>query len=229
MDIKKYFAPLEGAFRENAIPEKAAQMKKYMKGLFEYHGIQTPVRLEILRDFINDNGLPPPDYLEAVTNYLWEKPEREYQYVAMNMLDRQKKKVSKDFISLYEDILLKKSWWDSVDYIAAALVGHHFKKFPEQRLPYTEKWMASGNMWLQRSALLFQLKYKKDTDTDLLTKYIRELSGSKEFFIRKAIGWTLREYSKTDPRFVIHFTQNEEISNFSKKEALKWISKHPIE
>ncbi len=227
MEIPSYIAPLEESFKQNADVAKAAYMKKYMLNQFEYHGIQTPVRSELLKQFIKVHGLPPVDHLEKAVNLLWDRPEREYQYVAMSFMNRQKKKIPAGFIKVYEELLLNKSWWDTVDYIAAVLVGYHFKMFPEQILPYTEKWMASGNMWLQRSSLLFQLKYKNSTDTGLLTKYVRELSDSKEFFIRKAIGWTLREYSKTNPEFVKSFVESENISNFSKKEALKWMDKHP--
>jgi 3-methyladenine DNA glycosylase AlkD len=88
--------------------------------------------------------------------------------------------------------------------------------------------MNSGNMWLQRTALLFQLKYKKATDVNLLSDYILRLQGSKEFFINKAIGWILREYSKTDPDWVIQFVQNNNLANLSRREALKWIDRKNI-
>jgi 3-methyladenine DNA glycosylase AlkD len=89
--------------------------------------------------------------------------------------------------------------------------------------PVTAKWMDSGNMWLQRSALLFQLRYKQQTDEKLLFRYITELTASKEFFIRKAIGWTLREYSKTKPDQVQQFVAKTPMAPLSKKEALRII------
>lgn len=87
----------------------------------------------------------------------------------------------------------------------------------------TTRWMNSDNMWLQRTCLLFQLKYKTSTDTQLLSSFIKPLSSSNEFFIRKAIGWALREYSKTDPDFVIQFTKENTLSGLSEREALKWL------
>ena len=120
-----------------------------------------------------------------------------------------------------EFMIINKSWWDTVDMIASHLVGTHFKRFPGLIPAYTEKWMASGNFWLQRTALLFQLKYKKETDVELMSDLIKRLAGEKEFFIRKAIGWVLREYSKTDPEIVINFVENQQLSNLSRTEALK--------
>jgi 3-methyladenine DNA glycosylase AlkD len=107
-------------------------------------------------------------------------------------------------IKLIEYCLQQKSWWDSVDGIASDWLGPYFKLFPEQIVPVTSQWNKSKNMWLQRSSIMFQKAYKKDTDTTLLSRYILNCAHSKEFFIQKAIGWALREYSKTDPEWVIH-------------------------
>jgi len=103
------------------------------------------------------------------------------------------------------------------------LMGDYFKMYPEQIKKYVDKWLASGNMWLQRSALLFQLKYKKDLDEELMAYTINNLLGSKEFFINKAIGWMLREYSRTNPDWVIEFADKTELNNLSKREALRLI------
>jgi 3-methyladenine DNA glycosylase AlkD len=152
---------------------------------------------------------------------LWEQPEREFQYFAMEMVEKFRKKAPAGMIGTYELMILGKSWWDTVDFIAAVLVGGHFRRFPEMVAPYTGKWMASGNIWLQRTALLFQLKYKKETDFGLLATFITFLAGSREFFIRKAIGWALREYSKTDPQRVKAFVTATPLAPLSRKEALR--------
>ena len=112
-----------------------------------------------------------------------------------------------------------------VDFIAGTLAGTHFNLYPELIKPVTGRWMKSGNIWLQRSSLLFQLKYKNQTDTRLMFKYIRSLSSSKEFFIQKAIGWVLRQYSKTDPETVIQFVEAHQLPPLSKREALKVINR----
>lgn len=104
-------------------------------------------------------------------------------------------------------------------------MGNYFKKFPEDRKFYVDKWLVSEHLWLQRCALLFQLKYKKEIDTELLSYTIHFLLGSKEFFINKAIGWVLREYSKTNPEWVEDFVYKTELHSLSRKEALRIIQK----
>ena len=134
------------------------------------------------------------------------------------------KKIEFQDIELFELMITNKSWWDTVDLIATNLVGAYFKLFPEQIIPVTKKWMNSDNMWLQRTCLIFQLKYKEEIDTDLLTDYILQLKDTKEFFINKAIGWILREYTRKNPEWVIDFVNKYELSNLSKREALKLIN-----
>ena len=223
MNSREYLDHLSAAYQLRANPEKAAYMKKYMLGQYAYFGLAAPERRELQKQFIRDHGLPGPAELEEITMALWSQPEREFQYFAMEMLEKYRKKVPENFIATYEKMILGKSWWDTVDYIAAVLVGEYFKRFPGAIVPVTSKWMSSGNMWLQRTCILFQLKYKKQTDFELLTSFILPVAGSKEFFLRKAIGWALREYSKTDPSQVTGFVHAVELSNLSRKEALRRI------
>ncbi len=220
-----YLIPLAETFSKNANGENAFRMKKYMKGKFNYFGIKSPERKVLKREFLDLYGLPEPNLLENIVKECWHLPQREYQYFIMEVLGKLAKKATIEKIDLYEYIVENKSWWDTVDYIASNLVGIHFMKYPDLIKPYTQKWMGSGNMWLQRTAILFQLKYKKETDLVLLTGYIHKLQGSREFFINKAIGWILREYSKTDPVWVKHFVQNNELANLSRREALKWLER----
>ncbi len=198
-------------------------MAKYMKNLFPYLGIKTPERKEIIKKFYKEFGLPKISDLEQIIRDLWELPEREFQYCAIGLMVKLKDKVEKDIIELYEYLITTKSWWDSVDGIAIWLVGSLFQRFPEMIKPYTEKWLNSGNMWLQRTVILFQLNYKEKTDEMLLGTSIMRLADSKEFFIQKAIGWALREYSKTDAQAAINFVENNELAPLSKREALKWL------
>jgi len=141
------------------------------------------------------------------------------------LVEKSIKHVNKDFISVIEFMITNKAWWDTVDMIATHHVAALFRRFPEMIPVYTKKWLNSQNIWLQRTALLFQLKYKDKTDTTLLFDMIRKLAGHKDFFIRKAIGWVLREYSKTAPDAVIQFIDQNQLSPLSKREALKVISK----
>jgi len=221
--MHNYIKPLVKSFKANTNPANAEPMAKYMKNHFPYLGIKTPLRKELFRDFIKENGLPEISNLKQIILDLWDLPEREYQYIAIGLLRKFSKKWDEDFIDLFETLIITKSWWDSVDGLASWMIGTHFKRFPHLRDKYIDKWMRSGNMWLQRTCLLFQLGYKEKTDEMLMGSIIMALNGSKEFFINKAIGWILREYSKTDGQAVINFVENNDLSNLSKREALKWL------
>jgi len=221
--MHSYLKPLVKSFNENINPANAEPMSKYMKNLFPYLGIKTPKRKELLKDFIKEDGLPELSELKEITIELWDLPEREFQYTAIGLLRKFVKKWDADFIDLFEHLVIRKSWWDSVDGIASWLVGEHFQRFPELQDKYIGKWMSSGNMWLQRTCLLFQLHYKEETDEMLMGSIIMSLNTSKEFFIQKAIGWALREYSKTDAEAVINFLDNNELATLSRREALKWL------
>ena len=223
MNIPQYVNALRKLYEANANPEVAAGMQKYMRDLFVCYGIYNPRRKELYKQFFKENGLPPQDQLNELVMVLWQEPQRDYQYFAMILLEKFMKKADPEQVELYEHIIVNKSWWDTVDYIAAWLVGEQFKTYSDQIPVYTAKWMDSGNIWLQRTCIIYQLKYKQDTNKELLAKFIIPLSGSKEFFIRKAIGWALREYSKTNPAWVKEFINKNELSSLSTREGMKWI------
>jgi len=218
--------PLVNLFNKHADPERASQMKAYMKGQFNYLGLNSPLRRELAKQFYSAYGYPLPEQLEEVVDECYVMPFREIKYFALELLVKMRKKAGHDAIHLYEKLLSIDPWWDTVDLIAPSLAGYHLRQYPEEREHYVKKWIATGNLWLQRSAILFQLKYKKETDTGMLTEIILQLKGSKEFFIRKAIGWVLREYSKTNAGFVVRFVQQHELSGLSQREALKWLEHH---
>lgn len=221
----QYIKSLKKVFSDNANPKNAVPMKRYMKDQFDFFGIQSNRRRELQRPFMKKENLPYIKKIEEIIKELWTLPEREFQYFGMELLEKYVKKADKKILTLFEYMIITKSWWDTVDMIAIKLVGDFFKHHKEFIEPYTEKWMYYGDMWLQRTAILFQLKYKKDTDTDLLFNYIKALADSKEFFIQKAIGWALREYSKTDPEAVVKFVKKTSLAPLSRREALKIINK----
>jgi len=129
-----------------------------------------------------------------------------------------------EFIEFLEELILANSWWDTVDWISK-LVGMHFKRFPQLIVPVTERWMDSGNFWLQRVCLIFQLSYKEKTDADLMFKYVRRVADSKEFFLQKGAGWALRQYSRTNPEAVREFLASTRLSALTKREAMRLILK----
>ena len=218
-----YIEALSQDLQKHADPLNAAGQKAYMRNQFEFFGLSAGRRRAIQRPYLLKSKLPPKEILRAVIKILWAKPQREFQLIGQELGAKYLKQKCIDDIQLYEYMVTHKSWWDTVDYIAANLMGPYFKNYPEERLRCVDQWLQSGNIWLQRSALLFQLKYKEKLDTKLLTYTVDRLLGSKEFFINKAIGWILREYSKTDPSWVQSFATSTDLHNLSKREALRII------
>jgi 3-methyladenine DNA glycosylase AlkD len=217
-----YVLSLKTLFEQNADPAQAVPMKKYMRDQFEYLGLKTPVRAALQKEFIQQHGLPPLDKLDSISRELWNLPQREFQYTATSFLGKLENKLEPEFITTVEYLIVTKSWWDTVDTIAGNTVGSQFKRFPKVKEKYLKKWRKSDNFWLRRTALLFQLDYKKDTDFDLLCEIIKENLGSDEFFINKAIGWALRQYAWTNPAPVKKFVKaTKELHPLSRREALK--------
>lgn len=203
----------------------APDMEKYMRGLFPFLGLKSPQRVQIVRDYLKQNGLPPLANLSAVCTDLWNTPEREAHYTALDLLEKQVKKLTPDYLPLLEWLITHQSWWDTVDLIATRLVGVLLQKYPQHIPAYTLKWIESPNMWLNRTAILFQLKYKSNTDEALLFNYITRCAASKAFFIQKAIGWALREYSYTNALAVQQFIAHTPLAPLSIREGLKGINK----
>ena len=224
VNVEQYISTLEWEVEKNADPATAAAQSAYMKNLFPYYGLKTPLRREITAPFLAKEHLPSKEDAEKIVKALWEKPQREYHYVAQELIFKYQKQFEEKDLELFVFMVANKSWWDTVDFIAARPIGEYFKKFPHQRDANIKKWLASGNLWLQRSAILFQLHYKDKLDTDFLAYVINSLLGSKEFFINKAIGWTLRQYSRTNPEWVVEFVnKTDNLAGLSKREALRLI------
>jgi 3-methyladenine DNA glycosylase AlkD len=219
--LHPYLKPLDDAFSFHANAEKARGAAAYMKHISAFYGIPSPLRKTLIKSFIEHYGKMLGVEVKGIVLSAWDHPYREMQYAAMEMLSKIKKDCQADWIELYEQLLTQKSWWDTIDFIAPHLVADYFIRFPEQKTPVINRWMRSENIWLQRSCIIFQLKAKQNTDEELLFDTIVQLSEHKEFFIRKAIGWALREYAKTQPQQVIRFVENHSMSNLSKREALK--------
>lgn len=222
---EKFLSKVIDRFSASRNPDNARQMKAYMRDKFAFFGIRSPDRKKLQREILQTCGMPRIDEIPGICYYLWNIPEREAQYFAMDILDRSIKKMPGESIQLLEKLVIHKSWWDTIDGLAANIIGKYFTLFPEQIIPVTRSWMDSGNIWLQRSCLLFQLRYRQDTDLPLMYSFIEELTSHDDFFIRKAIGWVLREYSKTDPEEVIRYVNTVTLNPLSRKEALKVIER----
>ncbi len=220
--MNEYINTLKVEFASNGNPEVAAQQKAYMRNQFEFYGLKSAERRDIQKPFLVKDFLPPKANLDALVKKLWKEPQREYHHFAQELAFKYIKQLEKKDIQLFEFMITHQSWWDTVDYIANKLVGAYMKEFPEERDKHVARWLASGNIWLQRTALIFQLKYKEDLDPKLMASTINTLLGSKEFFINKAIGWILREYSRTNPEWVQDFVAKTPLLHgLSRREALR--------
>jgi len=219
-----YIQPLLKQFEALADAEKAAWSRAYMKNQFEFFGIPTPIRRNVCKQYMKENPLKTVDEIEAIVKELWGLEQREFQYFGIELMAFHKKLWEEKIIHLFEYCITNKSWWDTVDYISSDCNARYFLLCPNQIVPITQRWNHSDNIWLQRCSLLFQKSYKQNLDTDLLTRYINNLSTSKKFFIQKAIGWVLREYARTNPQWVKEFVSSNNLPALSKREAMKHLS-----
>lgn len=222
--MKEFIDTLEIEFERNVNIEIAIGQKAYMKNHFEFYGIKSPFRRIIQKPFLHQDALPAKKDLEEFVKILWKKPQREFQYFAQELAFKYVKQLEVRDIDLFELMVVNKSWWDTVDFISPKLMGAYFIRFPDSRDKCVVDWLKSGNIWLQRSAILFQLNYKDKLDREFLSFVISSLLGSKEFFINKAIGWILRNYSRINPAWVIDFVDNTNLSGLSKREALRLLN-----
>ena len=218
-----YVAAIQQQLAQNANPVQAGPMKKYMRDQFDYLGIKSPQLKASFRLIIQENGLPALNELDAVIRELWNLTEREYQYLAISLVERLEKKLPTTAIETLEFMITHRSWWDTVDNISHS-VGVHFKRYPDVCEKYLAKWRASKDIWLSRTAILFQLDYKEETDFELLKNIIQENLGSNEFFINKAIGWALRQYARIDPNAVKKFVSSTPLHPLSRREAMKHLA-----
>lgn len=203
-------------------PENAQAMKKYMKNQFDFLGIKTPERRVLSKVFLRDKAKEAQIDWALVDN-LWAQDYREYQYLAGDYLKKVQKQLTiSDLDKIYE-LATTKSWWDTVDFLDE-LAGDVVKRYPEAKAIMLT-WSRADNFWIRRLAIDHQLGFKLATDADLLAAIIRNNLGSSEFFINKAIGWSLRDYSKVAPDWVRDFINNNraQMANLSIREGSKYL------
>lgn len=196
----------------------------YMKHNFEFFGLKAPQWMALTKALHAELGVPEGEDLKQLVRLCYEDDHREMHYFGLETAQKTLKKQPAEFIDFLEELICTRSWWDTVDWLAK-LVGIHFRQYPQLIRPVTERWMDSGNMWLQRVSMIFQLSYKEKTDADLMFAYIRRLSGSKEFFIQKGAGWALRQYSRTNPEAVQAFIESTSLAPLTRREGLRLIKK----
>ena len=204
-------------------------MQAYMKSQMRYLGIQTvPFRKAakaVLATYPVDSF---EDWRDAVIE-LWRKARfREERYAAIELVGYGKYRELRtlDALAIYEEMITTGAWWDLVDSIAANRLGELLREHPREMRRILRGWAIADDIWKRRSAIIAQLKFKKDTDLKLLYECIRPSLDRKEFFLRKAIGWALRQYGWTDPKEVVRYVKDHEsrLSPLSRREALINIS-----
>ena len=202
--------------------EQAQKMSKYMLNKFEYIGIKTPERRKIFKNFFKEYKNEEKIDWEFV-NKCWENRYREFQYVAADYLKDKKDKLTIDDIPKIKQFTLKKSWWDTIDNLDMTIGALALKDSNVNKILL--EWSIDENIWLRRIAIDHQLLRKEKTNTELLEKILKNNLGQAEFFINKAIGWALRDYSKTNPEWVKNFIEKnkEKMAKLSIKEASKYL------
>ncbi|MEA4816783.1 MAG: DNA alkylation repair protein [Lachnospiraceae bacterium] len=215
-----YFEMFERLEKE-ANPEAAIKMAAYMKNKFPFLGIATPKRVEIIKSYIKKAALYEPDW--DFVYICWDKEYREAQYIGNEYLSSVKKKLKPEDVEKIRELIIKKPWWDITDGLDR-IIGDIALRYPEVNKTMLS-WSKDKNIWLRRVSIDFQLLRKENTDTKLLEEIIVNNFGTNEFFINKAIGWALRDYSKINPEWVRAFVSKHKnsMSKLSLKEASKYI------
>ena len=209
-------------FRQNADHARAAPMSAYMRGLFPYLGIPKPLRAELSRDFLKRaKEASAVDW--KFVDKCWAAREREFQYLALDYLKAAAPLLTIGDIPRLKKLATTKSWWDTIDCLDK-IVGGIAMQNPNVDALLIE-WSIDDNFWLRRIAIDHQLCRREKTDAKLLEKIIVNNFGSDKFFINKAIGWSLREYGKTNSEWVCKFIDKyrDKMSKLSIREASKYI------
>lgn len=208
-------------FYQAANPQKAIAMEAYMRNQFKFLGITAPERKILTRDFFKTIDRATIDW--EFVQQCWEKDEREFQYLAIAYLTKVKQRLTVEDIPRLRQLIVTKSWWDTIDSLDK-FVGYVALHHPTVEATLLD-WSTDDNIWLRRVAIDHQILRKEQTNPVLLEKIICHNFGQKEFFINKAIGWSLRDYSKTNPEWVKAFIarHQDQMAPLSIREASKYI------
>ena len=217
---------LRAALAGVAEPARARPMQAYAKSSMPFLGVTTPLRRKVCREVFAGLDLPTAHSWRRTVLALWRGARyREERYAAIDLTEARRFDPFQDMAALpmYEEMIVTGAWWDHVDGLASHRLGTLLRRFPRQMRREMLAWSRSSDLWKRRSAILCQLTFKQDTDLDLLQALIEPSLGSKEFFLRKGIGWALRQYAWTDPSWVRRYVRDHEaeLSSLSKREALK--------
>ncbi len=217
---------IRSGMQTNADPGRAVEMQRYMKTTQPFYGVPTPLRKEIFRQGRKAAPLTCRADYEAAVRALWSGTFREEMYMALEVAGGFKRFHSEESWPLYQELVATATHWDTLDWLASRIVGPLVQRNRALERDLVA-WSDSPNLWVRRASLLAHLKHKKDTNTELLAATILKLAGDRDFFIRKAIGWVLRDYSYTNPAWVAVFVREhkDSLSGLSRREALKQLQR----
>ncbi len=217
-DLVKF---VQSNFKKLANKQKSVEMQAYMKTTMPFYGVQKPDRMPIYKAVKNDFAASDIHEYKNNVRALWALPHREEKYTALEYALKHKQFITSGSLDLYEELIRDGAWWDFVDTIAVHLVGETLLHERKSVKTILDKWINDDDMWVRRTAILSQNKHKTNTDEKMLYKYIARRMHEREFFIAKAIGWALREYSYTSPKSVKQFiAQNKnELAPLSVREG----------
>ncbi len=220
---------IQKQLKEAADSDKAVPMQAYMKTDQPFYGVQARARKKLLKTAVKDFKNISRDEYQKIIFELWSGEYREEMYQALEVACHYKKFRDETSWSIYGKLTRTATWWDTIDWIASQLIGLLVLEYRHLE-SHLIVWSEDESMWVRRTSLLAHLKHKEATNTKLLTDTILKLCHEEEFFIRKAIGWALRQYSHTNPEWVKTFVQQHEqkLSNLSKREALKHIQRQGL-
>ncbi|MCQ9165316.1 DNA alkylation repair protein [Arthrobacter sp. STN4] len=218
-----FLAALRPALGKAAEPERAAGMAAYMKSAMPYLGVRTPEVRRIVRALVKEHPLAGAGQLYATAARMWGAAEfREERHAAIMLTDSRLVRGDPGMLPFYATAIAEGQWWDHVDSVAPRLCGL-LLAHPESMDPLLRRWSGHGNFWFRRAAIIAQLPAKAATDTGLLHDVLVPNLPEREFFIRKAVGWALRQHARTDPAWVLDFAERYagQLSPLSRREALK--------
>ena len=216
------YTKIKHLFEQNRDEENAVKMSKYMRDLFKFYGLATPIRKSFYKDLLKEEKVSKVVDWD-ILDKCYEDDYREFQYLVMDYLVTMQKYLTYDDVSKIFKYIKSKQWWDTIDGLDRIVGNIAFKD--ERINDLMLKWSKDEDFWVRRIAIDHQLCRKEKTNTELLEKIIVNNFGSDEFFINKAIGWSLRDYSKTNPKWVKEFVgkYKDKMDKLSIKEASKYI------
>lgn len=208
-------------------PDRAPQMQRYMRSELPYRGVSLPACRRLARQLGREHPQPDVAALTATVRELWHGARfREERYVALTLTGDRRYAAwqTPALLPLYEELIVTGAWWDLVDDLATHRVGPLLRAFPDELTPVLRAWAVDADRWKRRTSVICQVGAKTATDTALLSHCIEANIADRDFFLRKAIGWALRDFSKVDPGWVAAFVSaHPDLSPLSRREASKYL------